>query len=390
MNKNNHREDDLFLFEVIKFILDGWKNLILAGLAGALLGYSGWAIFGIYQAEVFIRFNPQVYSFESKSWPTMQQILADYVNNHSSGSNISKEQSDLFKHLREPTWWSKNVIPRTEILNSDIKEPQNSKNLNISYLIGLHVMMQDRSQDAAIKNLNQAVNLIKQGVTYSEIKKFINFLEFEVKITSSNIADEIYINEYEQAYLRDRLKDLEDLIKRFPENAKNPASNLTFQIEDNFEKINKYLPLNVQAIATRIEIDEKKAALKRLGERLNKINVYKTFLSEAWPIINQELEVKQLIKALLMIEEKLQKNLSPSNIHDRATLKNINHRIQRINFNFMNGSDAGLISLVKKNDMVKSILAGMAVTVLLMIIILSSGKYFEWIRERNHEIKKQA
>jgi hypothetical protein len=343
------------------------------------LGYSGWAIFGIHQAEVFIRFNPQVYSFESKSWPTMQQILADYVNNHSSGSNISKEQSDLFKHLREPTWWSKNVIPRTEILNSDIKEPENSKNLNISYLIGLHVMMQDRSQDAAIKNLNQAVNLIKQGVTYSEIKKFINFLEFEVKITSSNIADEIYINEYEQAYLRDRLKDLEDLVKRFPENAKNPASNLTFQIEDNFEKINKYLPLNVQAIATRIEIDEKKADLKRLGERLNKINVYKTFLSEAWPIINQELEVKQLIKALLMIEEKLQKNLSPSNIHDRATLKNINHSIQRINFSFMNGSDAGLISLVKKNDMVKSILAGMAVTVLLMIIILLSRKYFEWI-----------
>lgn len=112
--------------------------------------------------------------------------------------------------------------------------------------------------------------------------------------------------------MSNRVKYLEELLKRFPGNA-----GLNQQVIDIKDADAKYLPITTQIIAVNNDINRNKEQLMRLNDRLNQLFLIKLFLVEALPLAATELDGILLSKSLLSIEEKLRKGLPATDIKNR-------------------------------------------------------------------------
>jgi hypothetical protein len=48
---------EISLADIVEFIQESWKQLVLAGIAGAVLGFGGWYFLGSYKAELILLNN---------------------------------------------------------------------------------------------------------------------------------------------------------------------------------------------------------------------------------------------------------------------------------------------------------------------------------------------
>ena len=61
MTENNNLNElransdgEISLADIVEFIQESWKQLMLAGVVGALLGFGGWFFLGSYKAKLIV------------------------------------------------------------------------------------------------------------------------------------------------------------------------------------------------------------------------------------------------------------------------------------------------------------------------------------------------
>jgi hypothetical protein len=53
-NVKSDDEAEISLADIVEFIQESWKQLILAGVVGAVLGFGGWFFLGSYKAKLIV------------------------------------------------------------------------------------------------------------------------------------------------------------------------------------------------------------------------------------------------------------------------------------------------------------------------------------------------
>ena len=43
-------QSEIYLLDIVNFVQESWKKLAIASMVGAVLGFTGWSILGVYQA----------------------------------------------------------------------------------------------------------------------------------------------------------------------------------------------------------------------------------------------------------------------------------------------------------------------------------------------------
>jgi len=294
------------------------------------------------------------------------------ANQRLSDSKLSAEQADLFTKLSEPFWWSKNVIPTYALSKADAKDLAGiSKNLEgaSTTIISINVLVHSRSKETALQQVRQAVQFLKTGGAFLQIKNILNAYESEVMGTVPAIKSQITTTEIEQIYLRDRVKNLEDLLKRFPSSV-----NVAQQVVDPKDSGAKYLPLTTQIIAANNDINQNKERLIRINDRIMQISIIKTFLSEAHPLADQEFDGILLSKALIGIEGKIRDSLLPGDIKGREILDQLRAQFLAIDARFTSGLETNLAPSIKKTGFELAIVGGMVGAVILMLAFLLGRK----------------
>lgn len=370
VNVSSESEIEISLPDIIQFIEDSWRKIILACLLGAIVGFGGWFFLSSYHVELYLQNNGG--SIDQRTWRTLQYNLPNLANQVMSHGKLSSEEAVLFGQLYDATWWLKNVKPIYEFSKQDIKDlvvnPKNIDGVN-NKILGLNITVSSKSKDTGIQNVRQVAEFLRKGSIFLSIKDLLIFYEGVVVNGGSDIQLKISKSEIELAYLRDRVKNLEDLLKRFPVN-----SYAAQQVVDPKDSGAKYLPLATQIIAANNDINQNKENLVRFKNQLNQITLIKNFLAEAKPLADEGFDGVLLSKALLAIEERLRKQLPPSDINNLQALDKIRSELLEIYSRFDIHLVDNKVLLVKKTGMVKSTAGGIFCAGFLMLAFLLGRK----------------
>jgi hypothetical protein len=386
IENNFDSESEISLSDIVEFVQDSWKQLIAAGIVGAALGFGGWSFFGSYKAELILlnntntNTNTNTYGLDLVTWRTLQKSLPNLASQMLADEKLSPEARAMYRQMDDAAWWSKWVIPTYAISKADVKDLAGiGKGLEgaSTTILALNIYAGGTSGDGSLNNARLAAKFIKSGGAYLQVKSILNAYEGEVIGTAADIQNQITSTEIEQSYLRDRIKSLEELLKRFPGNA---AGNQ--QVVDPKESGAKYLPLTTQIIAVNNDINQNKERLIRLNDRLNQIALIKRFLVEASPLAENELDGILLSKSLLSIEEKLRKGLPADDVKNRQALDQLRSQLLAIEARFTKGLESNTAPVTKKTGMLKATAGGLVGVGFLMLLFLLGRKVLRNLKKR--------
>jgi hypothetical protein len=375
---NFDSESEISLSDILEFIQESWRQILVASIVGAALGFGGWSFFGTYKAELILvnntntNTNTKIYGLDLITWRTLQKSLPNLAFHLQASEKPSAEAKAIYHKMSESTWWSRGVIPSIVNSKTDLKDMAGiSKGLDsaISTILTLNVSAKGGSRDSAINNVLIAANFVKSGGAYLQLKSLLNGYEIEVIATSASIQNEITSIEIEQLYLKERLKSLDELYKRFPG---NPGLNQ--QIVDLKDASAKYLPISIQMIAVNNDINQNKESLIRFNDRINQIALIKQFLVEALLLTEAEFDGILLSKELLGIESKLRNGLPATDIKNRQALDRLRSELLAIEARFTKGLEADTAPATEKTGMLKATAGGLAGAGFLMLVFLLGRK----------------
>jgi len=376
-NDSGEAETEISLADIVEFIQETWKQLVLAGIAGAVLGFGGWYILGSYKAELILlnntntNTNTNIYGLDLVAWITLYKSLPNLARQIAAQDNLPAERKAIYGAMSDPEWWIKNVSPSYALLKADTKGLAIvSKDLDsaTTQILSFMIFTDGQSKESSLNNVRIAAEFFRTGGAYLQLKSLINSYEGETS-TVAEIRNQLTQTQVNQNYYRERIKTLEDLLKRFPN-----RGAINMQPLDSKENSPKYLPVENQLIAVNNDLNNSKELIARLNDRLARIVIVKQFLEQAVPMVDTQTDGLLLTKSLLNIEAKLRSNLSAGDLIGQLALDQLRSQIVAIESRFFKGLETSTVSTTKKIGMLIATAAGIAITGFAMLAFLLGRK----------------
>jgi hypothetical protein len=369
------------LLDIVTFLEQSYRKLLLAATAGLLLGLGGWHFLVGHQAEWVLHNNttssasadtPSSYALDLVSWRTIQRSLPNLADQFIEEGKAPQDKAGLYRAMSDALWWQKNVTPNFAITKADTKDfAAIGKSLDgaSTTILSLTVKVAGGSREQALDNVRAATQFLLKGGAYLQIKSLINGLESEIIGTAADIQSKITDAQIELGYLHDRAKSLEQLLKRFP-----GSTGTTQQIIDPKESSAKFLPLSTQLIAVNTDINLANENLTRFADRLAQIALMKSFLEQALPLVEQNLDGITLAKALLGVEAKLRVQLKADDAKARQSLDALRSQLLTIESRFTKGLEPNTAPSAQKSGMLKSATTGLTAALFLALLLLLGSR----------------
>ena len=389
MNESNtysNEGEEISVLDLINFLQDSWKKLLIASMAGTVLGLSGWFFLGSYSAEYILlnntntntntNTNSNSYALDIVSWKTIQKSLPNLAAQVLAEGTAPDGKDALYQSMSDEKWWQKNISPSYAISKADTKDLAGiSKDLDAASttILSLTVTSGGNTKISSLDNVRAAAKFLRTGGAYLQIRNILNTYEGETISTVADIQKKITTTQIEMGYLQERAKRLEELRTRFPAN-----SAVSQQVIDPKDSGAKYLPISTQIIAINNDINQSKEQLQRSRDRLVQIKLIKKFLDEANPLAEKTFDGLVLDNDLLGIEGKLRATLSKDDVIGLEILDQLHAQLLQVSARFTKGLEANTAPTSKKTGIIKSAAGGLAAAFFLMLLVLLGEKV--WLR----------
>jgi hypothetical protein len=381
-------DSEISLLDIVNFLRSAWKKLAIAALVGAVLGLSSWYILGSYQAEYVLlnNNNNNSYALDLVSWKMLQKSLPNVAAQIVEEGAAPKDQENLYRAMSSPDWWQKNITPSYALSKADTKDLAGvSKDLTDSAsttILSLTVTAQGSTKANSLENVRAAAKFLRTGGAYLQIRNILNGYESETVSTVADIRKKITTTEINLGYQQLRVKNLEDLHKRFLGSA-NVGQQVVVDVKDSGAK---YLPLTTQIIAANSDINQSKEDLVRLHDRLAQIEVLKNFLEEVRPLVEKTPDGLDLVGQLLLIEKALQAKVVKGDARQQEVLDQLHAQLSQIKARFTMGLEGNTTPTVSgKKGMVKSTVGGLAGLFFLTLFVLLGQRV--WLSIQRLQVK---
>ena len=383
IENNANSESEVSLLDVIDFLRQSWKKLVIAAVIGAFIGFGGWVLLGQYSAEYILlnntNTNTNTYALDIVSWKTIQKSMPNLAAQVLAEGGAPEGQDSLYKSMSEEQWWQKNISPSYAISKADTKDLAGiSKDLDAASttILSLTVTAEDATKEKSIERVRAAAKFLRTGAAYLQISNILNNYEGETISAAADIAKKITSTQIEMSYQIERAKRLEDLHKRFP-----GSSNVSQQVVDPKDSGAKYLPINTQIIAVNNDINQSQEMLKRMRDRLLQIALMKTFLEIASPITDKTFDGLVLGNQLLVIEGNLRGKLAKDDVNGQEILDQLHAQLLQISARFTKGLDANTAPTAKKRGMIKATAGGFFIALILMLLATLGVRVWQSIKK---------
>lgn len=377
MNSSNlESESEISLIDIVNFVQESWKKLVLAAVVGAILGFANWNFLGSYTAEYILLNNSN--ALDLVSWRTIQKSLPNLAAQIEDESKAPENLAGLYKTMASEQWWQKNVVPSYALSKVDAKDlAAISKDLDSASttILSLTVTADGSSKEKSIENVRAVAKFLRSGSAYLQIRNMLNSYETETISTVADLQKRITTTEIEMGYQVQRAKALEDLHKRFP--GGNNASN---QVVDPKDSGAKYLPLATQIIAVNNDINLSKEALQRYKDRLAQITQLKIFLDEAMPLTEKTFDGIVLGDELLAVVTKMRAKIPKEDIKQQEVLDQLRTQLLSVKSRFTKSLDANTAPTAIKKGMIKTTAGGLAGAFFLMLLVLLGQRVWASIK----------
>ena len=312
-------ESEISFGDIIDYITGSWRWLLAGAVVGPVFSLLLVSVVTKYKAEIVLD-NLTIGSKDTKDinvglsfmeWRILSETLpllaGQVVENQRDQGEEAKDP-----WLASPGWWVKNVTPTYGLSKSDTKnladigdalkgESTKISNLKVSY--------QSRSKEKALERADETVSYLRKGALYLRLKHQLEAYKSEVILTEQKLKKELLDNDIELRYRHEREKTLENLIAA---ESKGKTDGKIIVDVRNGEA--KYLPLDTQLNAVKIDINELEEAQQRLQDQGVMNGVIGDFVKEASPILNAEKKADgiTLSQTFLDIESRLKSQMGES------------------------------------------------------------------------------
>jgi hypothetical protein len=373
-------ENEISLLDIVNFFQQAWKKLAIAAVVGAVLGLGGWFVLGKYSAEyVLLNNNNNSYALDLVSWKMLQKSLPNLADQIIDENKIPEGQSSLYKEMSNDQWWQKNVIPSFALSKADTKDLAGvSKDFDSASttILNFTLTASGASKEQAIENVKAIAKFLRTGSAYLQLRSLLSGYETQTLSTAADVRQKITSTQVEMGYQQERIRQLEDLHKRFPgANASNQ------QVVDAKDSSAKYLPLQTQIIAANNDLNGSKETLERLQKRLDQLALAKTFLDQALPLQGQTFDGLVLGKQLLEIESNLRTKLDQKDSNGAQFLNDLHAQLLSIQVRFTKGLEANTAPTSGgKKGMIKAAAGGLFAAFFLMLLALLGARVWVSIK----------
>ena len=376
---SNSGDPEISLLDIINFLQGSWKKLAVGSIVGAVLGFGNWFFLDNYSAEYVLlnnnnnnnNDNDSNYALDIISWKRLQKSLPNLANQIIDENKVPESQASLYKSMSNDQWWQNNTATSYAISKADTKDLATiTKDFDFASttILSLTLNASGNSKENALKNVRVASQFLRSGGAYLQLRSLLNGYESQTISFAAEVRQKIASTQTELGYQRERLKSLEELHKRYPN---NPSVTIVTQQIESGDTKNKYQPLTSQIIAANMDINQSKEDIVRLQGRLDKITLTKTFLEQALPLQDQTFDGLALDKQLLDVESNLRAKLAKDDSNGVELLNTLHSQLLTIQVRFSKGLDANTAPTSNgKKGMIKSIAGGLAAVFFLMLFVL--------------------
>ena len=360
--QNADAQGEISLLDIVNFLADSWKKLVLAGVVGALLGFAGWFFLGNFTAQLPLSNNEGMSVLTIKS---LQQTLPNLAAEIVEKDKAPQDQLALFKAMSSPEWWKKAITPVFSLTKADIKDLGTEMEKGSNAILYLVVNGVASSKGAAIQNARNISQFIRSGGIYLALKAMLASQQSDLLTGEADINGKINASLVELEYQQGRLKNLEALARRFPNESRSSA-----QVVDPKDSGAKYLPISTQIIAINTDINNISESLTRLKDRQVQLGGLKRWLEGAAPIFNSTYDGLQINQELLSLESKLRSEIKIDDPKAFAFTDSLRNTLLANETRFKFGLVEANTITAKKTGMIKSTAGGLAAAFFLMLMVL--------------------
>ena len=361
---NQNADFEISSLDILKFLQDTWKKLVIAAAVGTVVGFSNWYFLGAYQAELVLNSNGGT---NIVNWRLMQKTLPKLAEQIIGEEKVPKGYESLYRTLSNSDWWQKNATLAYGMSKADIKDLASTAGLNeaAASIVSITLKVGGPTRDKAIENALGTKNFLLQGGSYLAIKSLFREQESQIIGDDADLAKKINATNVELGYQKARLRNLEDLAKRFPGDQK------TFnQMIDPKESGAKYMPIGTQIIAANTDINNSMESLERLKSAQSQMGVLRSWVMQVAPLINASYDGIALTKQLLEQEARLRATLNPSDPKSLIFVNDLRSNLLAIDIRYSKDFEMSTSPTVNKKGMIKSTVGGLAGLLFFMLIVL--------------------
>ena len=369
-----NQDSEISLLDIVNFLQESWKKLVIAALAGAVIGFSFWFFLGSYKAELTLINSGGT---NLVGWRSMQKTLPNLAEQMLNESAVSKGQEKLFRTLSSNEWWKKNTFATYGMSKAETKELASTVGLESAgtTITSFTIYASDVTKQVAIDKILEVKNFLLQGGSYLAIRSLLNAQESQLISADADISKKINATQVELGYQQERLRSLEALAKRFPSEQKTIS-----QVVDPKDSGAKYLPLSTQIIAANTDINSSKEALERLKDAEAQAVVLKTWVKQAKPLVHNNFDGLNIIEQLLTQETILRASINPADLKSLRFVDDLRSILLDINVRYTKGFESNTAPVAEKKGMLKSAVGGLALAFFLMLTLLLGQRVWASIK----------
>jgi len=374
-------DHEISLLDIVTFLQGAWKKLAIVSILGAVLGLSGWFFLGGYNAELVLNNNGGT---DLVGWRSLQKSLPNLADQIIDESKVPEGQESLYRTLSNADWWQKNATATYGMSKADTKDLASTAGLEAAgtSIVSLTITAAGSTRNKAIDNARGAKNFLLQGASYLAIKSLFSAQESQIISSDAELTKKINNTQVELGYQQERLKSLESLAKRFPNEQKTIS-----QVVDPKDSGAKYMPISTQIIAANTDINASKESIERLKDAQAQMAVLRTWVKQVSPLMNGEsYDGITLTKKLLEQEAALRATtLDPSDPKSLAFVDSLRSTLLAIDLRFSKGFEMNTAPTASKKGMIKATAGGLAAAFFLMLLALLGQRV--WVSIKSGGVK---
>jgi len=377
-----NQEAEISLQDILNFLAQSWKKLLVASILGTVGGFVVWYFFIGFTAEINLQNNFQQNSQQSNlqtnNRPSasldivglrfLQKSLPQLIAQIIEENKVPDGQQSVYRDMKDEQFWQKHVQQTYAFSKLDAKEflvINKEMESAGSSIVNLNLIGNGKTKEEAIKSVSSIENVFRTGGAYLSLRSLLNQYQTQILFSENDINRQMMFQNIELGYQRERVRRLEELHLRFPNNASSGS-----QVVDPKESGAKFLPLTTQIIAANQDINLTKENLQRLQDQLVDLKVVSQFYEQANPQLGLSFDGIALVQTFLEITSNLQKNIQESDLKKLEALAKIKTDLEQIQSKFTNGLAKNTEATALKKGLLKTLFGGLALGLFAMLTIL--------------------
>jgi hypothetical protein len=212
-------DPEISFLDIVNFLQGAWKKLAIAAVVGADLGCSNWYFLGSYNTELALNNNGRT---NLVGWRSLQKILSNLADQIIGKGKVSQCQESLYRTLSNGGWWQKNSQATFGLSKADTKDLASVAGLEVAgaSILSIPLMAGGSMRVKVIDNVRGAKNFLLLGASYLANKSLLSAQESQLISVDADLAKIINNTQVELGYQKERLKSLEAIAKRLPNEQK--------------------------------------------------------------------------------------------------------------------------------------------------------------------------